>query len=402
MHRRSSATWLALCYAVLVVYASLYPFWPWRMPPSLPWPGFVGLPWPRYWGKFDIWVNVVGYWPLGLLCFSAVMRGSGSLLRALLLTVVGLPLLSFSMETLQYFLPGRVPSLADFLLNSAGAWLGGLCAWSVLWLGGLERWNGWRERWFVPHSAGALALLALWPVGLLYPAPLPLGLGQLFPRLREWAELLLENTPWELVPKELTDDLPLPPGLEAIAIAMGVLAPCLLALSVARPGWRRALLVLGAIALGVTTTAWSTLLNFGPDHAWAWLTSTTEPGLIIGGVLALLAAFMSRRANAAWGLVVLTALIALMAEAPSDPYLLESLQFWEQGRFVNLYGLAQWVGWLWPFAALAWLLYGVTQRDRPGPPPADEHSGGRSEGQAVRDGLHEQALGENPQTTIDR
>ena len=162
------------------------------------------------------------------------------------------------------------------------------------------------------------------------------------------------------------------------------------------------MLVLGAIALGVTTTAWSTLLNFGPDHAWAWLTSTTEPGLIIGGVLALLAAFMSRRANAAWGLVVLTALIALMAEAPSDPYLLESLQFWEQGRFVNLYGLAQWVGWLWPFAALAWLLYGVTQRDRPGPPPADEHSGGRSEGQAVRDGLHEQALGEIPHTTIDR
>ena len=221
MQRRSSATWLALCYAVLVVYASLYPFWPWRMPPSLPWPGVIGLPWPRYWGKFDLWINVAGYWPLGLLCFSAVIRSGGGLWRALLLTLVGLPLLSFAMETLQYFLPGRVPSLADFLLNSAGAWLGAFCAWGVLRLDGLARWNGWRERWFVPHSAGALALLALWPVGLLYPAPLPLGLGQLFPRLREWAELLLQNTPWELVPRELADDPPLPPGLEAIAIAMG-------------------------------------------------------------------------------------------------------------------------------------------------------------------------------------
>ena len=364
MQRRSSATWLALCYAVLVVYASLYPFWPWRMPPSLPWPGVIGLPWPRYWGRFDLWINVAGYWPLGLLCFSAVIRSGGGLWRALLLTLVGLPLLSFAMETLQYFLPGRVPSLADFLLN----------------------------------SAGALALLALWPVGLLYPAPLPLGLGQLFPRLREWAELLLENTPWELVPKELADDPPLPPGLEAIAIAMGLLAPCLLALSLARPGRQRAVLILGAVAIGVTTTAWSTLLNFGPDHAWAWLTPTTEPGLIAGGVLALLAAFMSRRANAAWGLVVLTALIALMAEAPSDPYLLESLQFWEQGRFVNLYGLAQWVGWLWPFAALAWLLYGVTQSDRP--PPPRSPPGGRSEGQAGRDGTHERPVGGNPETTI--
>src|ERR1041384_5625998 len=100
MQRRSSATWLALCYAVLVVYASLYPFWPWRMPPSLPWPGVIGLPWPRYWGKFDLWINVAGYWPLGLLCFSAVIRSGGGLWRALLLTLVGLPLLSFAMETL--------------------------------------------------------------------------------------------------------------------------------------------------------------------------------------------------------------------------------------------------------------------------------------------------------------
>ena len=42
--------------------------------------------------------------------------------------------------------------------------------------------------------------------------------------------------------------------------------------------------------------------------------------------------------------------------------------------------LAQWVGWLWPFAALAWLLYGVT----------------------ARDGSHERSLGGNPETTIDR
>ncbi|MBO9686810.1 VanZ family protein [Roseateles chitosanitabidus] len=414
MSRRSSATWLALCYAVLVVYASLYPFWPWRLPPSLPWPGVVGLPWPRYWGKFDIWINVVGYWPLGLLCFAAVIRSGGGLWRALVLAVVGLPLLSFSMETLQYFLPGRVPSLADFLLNSGGAWAGALCGWALYRFGGLERWDGWRERWFVPHSAGALALLALWPIGLLYPAPLPLGLGQLFPRLREWAELLLADTPWELVPRDLPDDLPLPPGLEAIAIAMGLLAPCLLALSVARPGRRRILLVLGALLLGILSTAWSTLLNFGPDHAWAWLTPTTTPGLAIGGVLALLAALMSRRASAAWGLVVLTALIALVAEAPSDPYLTESLQFWEQGRFVNMYGLAQWVGWVWPFAALAWLLYGVTQSDPPPTPPTSPPTSppatptssppqaAASPSPVDREEAHDPALGGNPETTIAR
>ena len=33
-----------------------------------------------------------------------------------------------------------------------------------------------------------------------------------------------------------------------------------------------------------------------------------------------------------------------------------TLQGWEQGRFVRFHGLAQWVGWLWPYAAMAWLL----------------------------------------------
>ncbi|WAC74527.1 VanZ family protein [Roseateles sp. SL47] len=400
MHRRSSATWLALGYLVLVIYASLYPFWPWRLPPSLPWPGIVGLPWPRYWIRFDLWTNVVGYWPLGLLCFAAVLRSGKGLWPALLLVGVGLPLLSFAMETLQYFLPGRVPSLADFLLNSAGAWLGGATAWALHRFGGLERWDGWRERWFVPHSAGALALLAVWPVGLLYPAPVPLGLGQLFPRLRELAEQVLAGTPWELMPDESVIDLPLPPGLEAIAIAMGLLAPCLLALSVARAGWlRRMLLVVGAGCLGLAATAFSTVLNFGPDHAWAWFTTTTWPGLMAGAVLALLAAFLSRRANAAWGLVVLTALIALMSEAPADPYLAESLQAWEQGRFVNLYGLAQWVGWLWPFAALAWLLYGVTQSDS-SPSPLRSRLDLPTADVSARDRSHTSAAGENPDPTM--
>jgi hypothetical protein len=33
-----------------------------------------------------------------------------------------------------------------------------------------------------------------------------------------------------------------------------------------------------------------------------------------------------------------------------------SLQAWEQGRFVRFHGLAQWIGWLWPYAAIGWLL----------------------------------------------
>jgi VanZ family protein len=363
--RRSSATWLALAYAALVVYASLYPFWPWRWPPSMPLEGLIGLPWPHYWSSFDVDTNLLGYLPLGLLMLAAPLRSGMGLGVSLAFGLLLPPALSFGMESLQYFLPGRVPSLGDWLLNSVGAWLG--CALGLVLhiLGGLERWHGWRERWFVPHSAGALALLALWPVGLLFPAPVPLGLGQWLPSLRATLGELLEDTPWALYAPDVDYSVApsLPAGLEALSIALGLLAPCLLVLSVARPGLRRVLLIAVAILVGVAVTALSTALNFGPQHAWAWRTDTTVPGMAAGALLALLAAMFSRRACAALGLIVLTALIALVSVAPADPYLAQSLQAWEQGRFINLYGLARWVGWVWPFVSLAWLLAQVARRD---------------------------------------
>jgi VanZ family protein len=364
--RPSSASLLALAYAMLVVYASLYPFGPWTWPPGLKAGDLVGLPWPKYWGGFDVQANLAGYLPLGLLVYAAVVRSGGSLLLALGLGLGLPPLLSFGMESLQYFLPRRVPSLVDWWLNTAGAAAGVLLGLLLHLIGGLTRWQARREHWFVPHSAGALALLALWPMGLLFPAPVPLGLGQVLPRLRELAASALEDTPWDLQweqPASLADNLPLPPGLEGLTIALGLLAPCVLALSVARPGWQRLLLVFGAAGLGVLGTALSTALNFGPQHAWAWLTPSSWPGLALGLGLACMLCACSRRACAAWGLVAVCALIALVSEAPGDPYLAQSLQGWEQGRFISFYGLAQWVGWLWPFGVLAWLLRLLARRE---------------------------------------
>jgi VanZ family protein len=363
--RRSSASLLALAYAGLVVYASLYPFWPWTWPPGLELLQLLALPWPKYSGAFDVQANLLGYLPLGLLLFVATVRSGLRLRNCLLIGLLCPPLLSFGMELLQYFLPGRVPSMLDWLLNSLGAVAGVLLGLLLYLPGGLTRWQGRREDWFVPHSAGALALLALWPLGLLFPLPLPLGLGQVFPRLREDVASALDGTPWALQ-WELSNppmERPLPPGLEGMAIALGLLVPCLLALSVARPGWQRLALVFGAAGLGVLGTTLSTALNFGPQHALAWLTLSSWPGLALGLGLACIMCALSRRACAAWGLLATTALIALVSEAPTDPYLVQSLQAWEQGRFINLYGLAQWVAWLWPFGVLAWLLSLLARRE---------------------------------------
>ena len=36
---------------------------------------------------------------------------------------------------------------------------------------------------------------------------------------------------------------------------------------------------------------------------------------------------------------------------------------WEQGRFIRFYGLGQWLGWLWPYVALLYVLVRVSRKD---------------------------------------
>jgi VanZ family protein len=364
---RSSAGPLAWLYAALIVYASLSPFTGWKQPMALPLAGFGHLPWLRYWTAFDVVSNLLGYMPLGALAVGALVRSGRRVSIAFIAALLAGALLSFAMESLQNWLPQRVPSLLDWMLNAAGTLAGALVAVAVHALGGIERWQTLRDRWFVDRSAGGLLLLLLWPIGLLFPTPVPLGLGQVLVRLQELAAEALAGTPWSAWTEDWSDAsvamTPLSRVSELLTILLGLLAPCLVAYTIVRPGWRRAVTVPGAAALGFATTTLSTALNFGPQHALAWLTPPALPGLLAGAIAGLLLLRIPRRGAAGVGLVVVTALVALVAQAPTDPYYAESLQGWEQGRFIRFHGLAQWIGWLWPYAALVYLLARVAARD---------------------------------------
>ncbi|MFL6693248.1 MAG: VanZ family protein [Ramlibacter sp.] len=368
--RKTSAWPLAQAYAALIVYASLYPFSGWRDQGVAPLE-FLSSPWPKYWTTFDLAANAAGYAPLGfLLALSHLRRGQaaarGSIARAILVATAAAALLSLAMEALQSYLPSRVASNLDFGLNAAGALVGAALAGALDRAGAVDSWSRFRVRWFVDDARGALVLLALWPFALLFPAAVPLGLGQVMERLEPAVAEWLADTPFlAWLPVRDIELQPLVPGAELLCVALGVLVPCLLAYSVMRLVARRAVVAALLLALGVGVTAMSAALSWGPAHAWSWLSLPVRLGLLGGMVLALLLLKLPRRGCAALVLLGLVLQLVLLNQAPASPYFAHTLHAWEQGRFIRFHGVAQWLGWLWPYAALAYVLVRVSGGEAP-------------------------------------
>ncbi|GAC1537087.1 MAG: VanZ family protein [Ramlibacter sp.] len=369
--RKTSAWPLAQAYAALIVYASLYPFSGWRDQGVAPLE-FLTSPWPRYWTGFDLAANAAGYAPLGvLLALShlrrAQARGGASIARAMLVATGAAALLSLGMEALQSYLPARVPSNLDFGLNTAGALLGAATAGALARGGAVNTWSRFRQRWFVEEARGALVLLALWPFALLFPAAVPLGLGQVLERLESALADWLADTPFlAWLPVRDVELQPLVPGAELLCVALGVLVPCLLAFSVMVSTTRRGALAVILVATGIGVSALSAALSWGPAHAWAWLSLTVRLGLAAGLVASLLLLALPRRGCATLVLAGLLLHLSLLNQAPASAYFAHTLHTWEQGRFIRFHGLAQWLGWGWPYATLAYVLLRVWRRE---PPP---------------------------------
>jgi hypothetical protein len=156
---------------------------------------------------------------------------------------------------------------------------------------------------------------------------------------------------------------PLVPGAELVCVALGALIPCLLAYSVIATLGRRGVLAVAIVAVGILATALSAALSWGPAHAWAWLSLPVRLGLAGGLALSLVLAPMPRRACAALILLAVMLHLALLNQAPASAYFAHTLQTWEQGRFIRFNGLAQWLGWLWPYAVLLYVVLRLSSGD---------------------------------------
>jgi hypothetical protein len=149
---------------------------------------------------------------------------------------------------------------------------------------------------------------------------------------------------------------PLLPGAELLCVMLGALIPVLLAYSVLRTVSQRITFLVNILLVAILVSALSAGLSYGPEHAMAWLTLPVKLGLIGAAVSGVLCVLLSKRTCIAVLLLALVVQLFVLNLAPASPYFAQTLQTWEQGRFIRFHGVVQWLGWLWPFVAVAYVM----------------------------------------------
>jgi VanZ family protein len=343
------ARYLFVAYVLLVVYASLHPFYGWR-DRGLPAFAFLTASFNRPVPAFDVVVNVLGYMPLGFLVVLASyprLRGAAGFAFAFACSV----LLSFVLESLQLYLPTRTSSNLDLLANAAGGALGAAAAFAatrpLMDAGELQRL---RNELFLPGRRIdlGLVLLGLWLFSQLSPETLLFGTGD----LRD----LFKSPSGKLYPAEVF--LRVEAGVAcANGLAAGLLAACLVERNQPTRG---VVMLLIALALAVHSLAFGVFI--GPQDFASWVT----PGALYGvaGAIALLmiAVALPRAAQLPLVGFTLLAATAIVNLAPANPYNTAAFSLWKQGQYLNFNGLTRLVSIVWPFAAMLYLVLLASDR----------------------------------------
>lgn len=356
-HATHLARHLALLWALLIAYASLHPLSDFREGGG-DLLGFLSAPWPRYWTRFDVIANALGYLPLGFLLVPAAspwLRRLPALFVACLLATG----LSIGLEVLQHYLPTRVPSNLDVASNAVGAACGALLG---------ARWGGmlgdggalarWRARRIVRGHTGefALVLLVLWWLAQIDPDTPLFGLGDL-----RWVFGL--EAPVDFTERRYR------------AVEIGA---CICAMvSVGVIGWHsmraRSFWLLGSTfvaALAIKAGSGAVLVPAG--GAWLWATPGALAGLAGGAVALRVALWLPVTLRFGVAALTLLAGVALVNLAPDNPYPSAVSDAWRAGHFFNFSGLTRLASALWPYFALPYLM-ALQLRENRGRHAAHDH-----------------------------
>jgi VanZ family protein len=339
-------SYLTAGYALFIVYASLSPFSGWQEQ-GLEFSAVLLSPLKQTYSWFDAVANFLAYLPFGLL-FGLTLRARLSpALSVVLATVVGL-LLSASMEYTQMYLPNRISSNLDLLVNGFGALAGALLAVSIVpkaWFNYLMhlRFQLFQRGQGVDFG---LALVLLWMFAQINPS-LPM-LGNVF--ITEMARQPFVPPPVEMFSWP-----------ESGAVALNLLMLGILLLTLLRSRHHAVgglMLTLLAIALtkfvaaAVLLKSWALLL---------WLNSEAMLGIFVGVLLMTIIGWLARPYLMRLGIFVSCAYVVL-ADGVLDsgaPSAAMRLFHWHYGHLLNYNGLSQTIMMVFPLLLLGYLWRGM-------------------------------------------
>lgn len=335
------ARYLALAWCGLVIYGSLHPFSGWRDTGVSPF-AFLEGGWPRYWTVFDLVTNVAVYVPLGFFLTLAISRVPGRY-TAPILAVLFAGGVSFGLESLQTWLPSRVPSNLDLACNTLGG-LGGAIWAQIVGPRVFARIAALEHRLIapVPHAELGLTLLGIWLLVPLSPETLLFGAGDLRQALGLSGAVPFVAESFVVIEACIT-------ALNAIAVGL------IVRLLTARLLWAYIVVPL-FLLLGLVVRTLATAILINPGEALAWLTPGAEMGLLIAGLFLAVAIALPATPRLMFAALALMAGCVLVNLAPPNPYSMAALATWRQGHFLNFNGLTRLVATLWPFLTLPFLL----------------------------------------------
>ena len=337
---------LAALYGAAIVYASLEPFAPWLAPP----PGtrfFLFDTASVRFARYDALLNVVAYAPFGFFV-ALIERGAPPVRRAGWSLAVGAAT-SFAMEWLQMYVPPRIASPFDFLANSAGALLGGLCAVAVASHPSVRSaiYDA-RARLFLPGRLGdvGLGLLLLWLAAQMNPgmplfavtfddAAAPAALVAAVPAVHDSASSLVQGA-----------------GSAFQVLGVGLFVALLLR------GRRNAGgIVVAMIIAALLLKGAAAAVMLKPALWLAWIRPQALIGIVVGALLLRLAIMLPRPAQVALCAIALLSALGAPVLAPESlagraPL---SLFDWHYGQLLNYSGLTHAALLVWPVLAAVWL-----------------------------------------------
>ena len=335
------ARYLALAWLGLVVYGSLHPFSGWLDKGISPF-AYLNGGWPRYWTVFDLAANVAVYVPLGFFLTLALYRLPGRytapVLAVLLATAV-----SFALETVQNWLPSRVPSNVDLACNAIGGLFGAVWA-QIVGPRVFNRITAWQQRHIAPitHAELGLTLLGLWLLVPLSPETLLFGSGDLRQLLGLSGAVPFAAESFIVIEASIT-------AFNALAVGLIVRQLC------ARTAIAYLVVPL-FLLLGLVVRTLAAAILISPGEAFSWLTPGAQMGLLLAGTGLAVGIALPATARLMLAALALMAGAILVNLAPPNPYSAAALAVWRQGHFLNFNGLTRLVATLWPFLTLPFLL----------------------------------------------